>query len=124
MSIDPYITGAVLMAAILFLCVAVMFMVRDRQSMPARGVKRTLRCSERQQPATVEFIERTSTGMTVRWVQSCSLWGGRRRCRQQCRYGDAPELPDSKGANAEEVRRHATALAQAARAGEGRAAEL
>ncbi len=102
MSIDPYVVGAVLMALILSLCVAIMFLVRDRQSVPAHVVRRTLRCSERRQTATVEFIERTHTGMTVRSVQSCSLWAARQRCRQDCRYHTAPEATERLAGSAEE----------------------
>ncbi len=103
MTIDPYVAGALSMMLVLLLCVGVMFIMRDRQWAPAHPVRRTLWCDQHRQTATVEFIERTRTGMTVRWVQSCSLGAAGQRCGQQCRYASGLEVAGGWGGGAEET---------------------
>lgn len=103
MTIDPYVAGALSMTLVLLLCLGVMFAMRDRHWAAAHLVRRTLWCDQHRQTATVEFIERTRTGMTVRWVQSCSLGAAGQRCGQQCRYAPGLEVAGRHGAGAEET---------------------
>ena len=124
MTIDFYVAGALSMALILLLCLGVMFIMRDRQWASAHLVRRTLWCDQHRQAATVEFIERTRTGMTVRWVQSCSRGAAGQRCGQQCRYAPGLEVAGGRGAGAEETGDCGSSRLFVERPGRAPAAEL
>src|SRR5512140_248275 len=89
LSFDPYIFAALLMGFVLAVCLAIMFVMRDRESTPPHMISRSVWCRERGQVATVDFVERMHTGIVLRTVQRCSARQG--RCRQACR-----DLPASE----------------------------
>ncbi len=92
MSVDPYIVVALSAAAVLALCVGILFTMRDRTSAPAHVAVCSLRCPARKEPAVVAFLEHTTTGIPIRAVESCSLRGINERCEEECRYSKRVEL--------------------------------
>ncbi len=86
MTVDPYVAGSLVMVLGLAGCVAILFLLRDQESKPAQVTVCSVRCPVHQQTAVVEFVERTSTGIRLRAVESCSIQARDVHCRQQCRY--------------------------------------
>lgn len=85
MTVDPSMVGSLAMVLGLVVCVGILFTMRDQNFGPAQVTVCSVRCPIRQQVAVVEFVERTSTGMRMRGVESCSIRGSDDRCREQCR---------------------------------------
>ncbi len=86
---DPYLIAGLSLCIVLAACLAIMFMMRDRRSIPPHLVSRSVWCGRHRQVATVEFIERTSTGLTLRTVQHCSVRAHSERCGEPCRFSSA-----------------------------------
>ena len=92
MNVDPYLIAGLSLCLILGLCLAIMFTMRDRQSAVPHVVSRSAWCERYRRNATVDFIEGTSTGLTLRTVRHCSLRVVGERCGEACRYSSVPTL--------------------------------
>ncbi len=94
---DPYLVAGLALCAVLTGCLAVMFAMRDRVSAPAHPVSRTMWCDRHRGLATVEFVERVSTGLTIRAVRRCTLRALGEHCGESCRYWSTASLDSGAG---------------------------
>lgn len=105
-NLDPFAVAATALVAILAACVAILVLMRDRESAPPRLISWQVWCAERGQRAVVDFVERVQTGLRMREVRQCSLLQPGERCSEECADLPAPiaeVLPDPAEADADKL---------------------
>jgi hypothetical protein len=83
---DPYVIFSLSVGLLLTLCVAVMLLMRDPDSVPPHPVSRRVWCAGRRRSAAVDFMESMVTGVVHRSVRQCSLRDPDGHCDEACRY--------------------------------------
>ena len=68
-NLDPFAVAATALVAILAACVAILVLMRDRESAPPRLISWQVWCAERGQRAVVDFVERACF-----WTDSVPFW--------------------------------------------------
>jgi hypothetical protein len=93
---DPYVVLSLSVGLLLTLCVGIMLLMHDPNSVPPHPVSRRVWCAARRQSADVDFVESVVTGLVHRSVQRCSLRDTDGGCDAACCYQPVGQMLPSR----------------------------